>query len=131
MTNKKPCLDTFIKEYVLTGCTNARQSAIKAGYSERTADQQGSRLLKNVKVRTAIEEHKKASLKLFVKSKDEKLKMLQDIANACMIADDEKGMVNAQAAISAIKEHNAMQGDNAPIETSNTLNVVQTDDEAW
>ena len=53
----KPSLDTFIKEYILLGCKNAKQAAIKAGYSEKTADQQGSRLLKNVKVISAIKEH--------------------------------------------------------------------------
>ena len=38
----------------------------------------------------------------------------------CSLADDEKGMVNANAVIAAIKEHNLMQGDNAPIEQTNT-----------
>tara|TARA_R110002012_G_scaffold173532_2_gene338278 strand:+ start:1227 stop:1634 length:408 start_codon:yes stop_codon:yes gene_type:complete len=131
MTAKKPSVDDFIKEYILTGCKNGTKAAISAGYSEKTADQQASRLLKNVKVRTAIEEYKKADLKLFIKTKEQKLKMLEDIAKACMLIDDEKGMVNAQAAISAIKEHNVMQGDNAPTLVDNTHKIITADDQEW
>jgi phage terminase small subunit len=42
----------FVEEYLVD--LNATQAAIRAGYSERTADQQGSRLLKKVKVREEI-----------------------------------------------------------------------------
>ena len=122
-TSKKPSVDKFIKEYILTGCNNGTQAAINAGYSEKTADQQASRLLKNVKVRTAIKELKKEDLKLFIKTKEQKLILLESIVEACMKKDDEKGMVNAPSAIAAIKEHNIMQGDNAPILTEGTIKV--------
>ena len=121
--SKKPSVDEFIKEYILTGCNNGTQAAINAGYSEKTADQQASRLLKNVKVRTAIKELKKEDLKLFIKTKEQKLILLESIVEACMKKDDEKGMVNAPSAIAAIKEHNIMQGDNAPILTEGTIKV--------
>lgn len=42
----------FVDEYIKS--LNATQSAIKAGYSERTAGAIGSRLLKDVKISTAI-----------------------------------------------------------------------------
>ena len=42
----------FVQEYMKTN--NVRQSAIKAGYSPRTASVQGSRLLSNVKVSAYI-----------------------------------------------------------------------------
>jgi phage terminase small subunit len=42
----------FVREYVKDW--NATQAAIRAGYSERTADEQGSRLLANPRVRSAI-----------------------------------------------------------------------------
>ena len=131
MANKKPSVDDFIKEFILTGCKDGTIACVNAGYSKKTAPQQASRLLKNVKVQQAIRDYKKLDLKLFIKTKEQKLQMLEDIAKACMLSDDEKGMVNARAAISAIKEHNLMQGDNAPIETNNTLNVIQTDDSQW
>lgn len=43
----------FIDEYLID--FNATQAAIRAGYSEDTAKQQGSRLLTNVDVRAAID----------------------------------------------------------------------------
>ena len=44
----------FVEEYLID--LNATQAAIRAGYSAKTADQQGSRLLANVKVQQAIAE---------------------------------------------------------------------------
>lgn len=44
----------FVSEYLVD--LNATQAAIRAGYSEKTADVQGSRLLGNVKVADAIAE---------------------------------------------------------------------------
>lgn len=44
----------FVEEYLID--LNATQAAIRAGYSVKTADQQGSRMLTNVKVRQAIAE---------------------------------------------------------------------------
>lgn len=44
----------FVEEYLID--LNATQAAIRAGYSAKTADQQGSRMLANVKVQQAISE---------------------------------------------------------------------------
>ena len=44
--------DIFVEEYLID--LNATQAAIRAGYSVKTAEQQGSRLLSNVKVQTKI-----------------------------------------------------------------------------
>ena len=44
----------FVDEYLID--LNATQAAIRAGYSAKTADQQGSRLLANVKVKQAVAE---------------------------------------------------------------------------
>ena len=41
----------FVEEYLID--LNARQAAIRAGYSPKTAQEQASRLLANVKVQTA------------------------------------------------------------------------------
>jgi phage terminase small subunit len=48
-----PKQERFVQEYLID--LNATQAAIRAGYSERTANEQGSRLLTNVSVRSAIE----------------------------------------------------------------------------
>ena len=76
-----------------------------------------------------IQNQKKLTTKLFIKTKEQKLEMLEKIAKACMVTDSEKGMLNSAAAIAAIKEHNAMQGDNAPLKTENT-NIEMTH-EQW
>ena len=47
-----PKQQRFVEEYILD--LNCKQAAIRAGYSERTAEQQGSRLLSNVKVAKTI-----------------------------------------------------------------------------
>nr|WP_278388419.1 terminase small subunit [Brucella intermedia] len=47
-----PKQERFVAEYLID--LNATQAAIRAGYSEKTAQQQGSRLLLNVKVQEAI-----------------------------------------------------------------------------
>ena len=49
MTKKQ---NRFVEEYLID--LNATQAAIRAGYSVRTADQQASRMLTNVKVQEAI-----------------------------------------------------------------------------
>lgn len=46
----------FIAEYLK--CWNASEAARRAGYSEATANEQGSRLLANVSVSAEIERHK-------------------------------------------------------------------------
>ena len=121
--DKKPSKDDFAKEYILTGCKYGRQAAINAGYSEKTADQAASRLLKDVKVCALIDKYKKASTKKFIWTKEEKLLKLEDIVNNCIDKNDESKMNNPTAAIAALKEHNLMQGDNAPTVTENTHTV--------
>jgi phage terminase small subunit len=44
----------FVDEYPID--VNAKAAAIRAGYSPKTAQEQGSRLLSNVKIRQAIDE---------------------------------------------------------------------------
>lgn len=44
----------FVREYLID--LNATQAAIRCGYSAKTAEQQGSRLLRNAQVKDAIEQ---------------------------------------------------------------------------
>ena len=122
--------DAFVKEYLLNGF-NATQAAVKAGYSEHTAYSIGNENLSKPEIKSAIEKHQKKADESFVKSKQDKLKILEEVMKACKFKDDEKGMLNANAVIAAIKEHNIMQGDNAPTETVNTHNITKADDEQW
>jgi len=58
--NSYPCLNerqsSFVSEYLKTG--NASESAIRAGYSKKTAYSIGQRLLKKVEIRKTIENHR-------------------------------------------------------------------------
>lgn len=54
MTNLTPKQERFVAEYLID--LNATQAAIRAGYSAKTAQEQGSRLLSNAMVGAAIAE---------------------------------------------------------------------------
>ena len=49
-----PKQERFVQEYLVD--MNATQAAIRAGYSAHTAEQQGSRLCRNVQVAAAIQD---------------------------------------------------------------------------
>jgi phage terminase small subunit len=51
-----PKQEAFVREYLID--LNATQAAMRAGYSAKTANEQGARLLANVSVRSAIEQAK-------------------------------------------------------------------------
>ena len=53
-----PKAERFVQEYLID--LNATQAAIRAGYSAKTANEQASRLLTNVSVRSAVEAAQKA-----------------------------------------------------------------------
>ncbi len=56
MRDLAPKQARFVEEYLVD--LNATQAAIRAGYSQRTANEQGARLLANVSVRSLISEAK-------------------------------------------------------------------------
>lgn len=122
MTNLKLTTkqDKFVKAYLLNG-GNATQAAIDAGYKEVNAKQIGSENLTKLDIKAAIDAHQKKADKAFIWSKEKKLAILESIVEAATKEDPEKGMINMPSAIAAIKEHNLMQGDNAPTITESTV----------
>lgn len=114
--------DKFVKAYLLNN-GNATQAAITAGYSEKTAQQVGSENLLKLVIKEAIDLHQKKSTEFFAWTKAKKLEVLEKIMKCAVTEDSEKGMINMPSAIAAMKEHNLMQGDNAPIETNTNLKV--------
>ncbi|WGO82305.1 terminase small subunit [Arsenophonus apicola] len=74
LTNKQ---EAFCREYLID--LNATQAAIRAGYSEKTAHEQASRLLANVKVEKRIQELMKARKNRLNIDADYVLKRLVDI----------------------------------------------------
>jgi len=67
----------FYKEYIVDA--NATQSAIRAGYSEKTAYSQGQRLLKNVEGQKYLEELMAEKESKLIASQDEVLKYLTSV----------------------------------------------------
>jgi phage terminase small subunit len=77
--------EAFIREYMVD--LNATQAAIRAGYSEKTATEQGSRLLTNVKVLARIEELKNKRAEKLEVDAEWVLKRLMQISDRCMTAE--------------------------------------------
>jgi phage terminase small subunit len=75
-----PKQQRFVEEYLID--LNATQAAIRAGYSDKTACEQGSRLLTNVKVSKAIAEAQKKLSELAEITQDMVLKRWWAIATA-------------------------------------------------
>lgn len=116
--------DAFVKAYLLNG-GNATQAAISAGYSEKTAKVIGSENLSKPNISKAIKAHQRITDEAFIMTKLNKLKVLEKIIDES-IRIDEKGILNATAAIAAIKAHNEMQGDNAPTKATSDIKVFQS-----
>lgn len=81
----KDRIERFAVEYAKT--LNVSQSAIAAGYSEKTAASQGSRLLKNVKVISRVREIQQEMLDRLPISIYFVIKGYIDVYNRCMQAE--------------------------------------------
>lgn len=73
----------FVKEYLTD--LNATQAAIRAGYSRKTAESQGSRLLRNAKVAAAVQEGVKAREERVDLTADYVLGSLKEVVQRCMV----------------------------------------------
>lgn len=69
----------FATEYIKTA--NATQAALKAGYSENSARQQGSRLLSNANVSQYIQQHMEQKNNNTIATADEVLQYLTRVMN--------------------------------------------------
>ena len=103
----------FIDEYLID--QNATRAAVAAGYSEKTARSQGSRLLTNADIQQAIQVRQtEISTELNITARDKRRK-LWEIAQFCSEVvgsdDGEAYMRNPRAATAAIAELNKMDGE--------------------
>ena len=76
----------FVEEYLVD--LNATQAAIRAGYSARTANEQGARLSANVSVSSAIQAALEARAKEIGRTARDVLKDIQDVTRAARDAGD-------------------------------------------
>lgn len=138
MLNEKH--EIFICEYLVD--LNATQAAIRAGYSEKTAGAQASRLLKNVNISRAIEEALAKRAEKIELTADWVLENLKNVAIRCQQAEkvlewdhQEKQMVEtgeyqfdsagANRALELIGKHLGMFRDKIDIKLTN--DVAETD----
>ena len=101
--------ERFVQEFLVD--LNATQAAIRAGYSEKTADSAGPRLLRNVRVRAAIESGKKALMERVGVSQEHVIKKLWAVHDASMITSKDGGFANPAAAnrsLELIGKHGGM-----------------------
>lgn len=106
-----PKQQRFVEEYLVD--LNARQAAIRAGYSAHTAQEQGSRLLSNVKVRAQVERARLAvseKTELTVLSVSNRLLMIADKAEKLESAP---GLSVARAALMDAAKLNGLVVDTA------------------
>lgn len=77
--------ELFCQEYIID--LNAKQSAVRAGYSEKSAQEQGSRLLSYAKVQDRIQELKKNRLDRLNISQDYVISTIVDTIERCKQAE--------------------------------------------
>jgi phage terminase small subunit len=88
----------FVAEYLANGL-NATQAAISAGYSEKTANEQGSRLLANVSVSAAIKVRTKEIMQRLEVTAD---LVVQEIAKMAFF--DPRKLFNSDGSLKLISE---------------------------
>jgi phage terminase small subunit len=89
-----PKQEQFVREYLID--LNATQAAVRAGYSAKTAEQQGSRLLSNVKVSMAVQAAMDARSERTAITSDYVLDGIRTVTERCASAGEEG---NPQAAL--------------------------------
>lgn len=80
-----PKQQAFIDEYLID--RNGKQAAIRTGYSPKTAEQQASRLLSNVKVKAALEKALESFQKRRQETLDDILNELDENRKAALLAE--------------------------------------------
>ena len=80
--NLTPKQQRFVEEYLID--LNATQAAIRAGYSGKTANEQGSRLLANVSISEAIAEAQNKRAERTEITQDYVLTNIQKVIERCM-----------------------------------------------
>lgn len=88
MAKLTPKQKVFVAEYLKD--LNATQAAIRAGYSERTAQEQSSRLLSNVIVKAAVEEAMQRREKRTEITQDYVLGGIKNLTERCIQEKDGK-----------------------------------------
>lgn len=111
----------FVAAYLDNG-GNATQAAISAGYSPKTADQQGSRLLKDVKIKASISKKAASVLSKFELSIERTLREIARVAYS-----DPRRFYNPNGSMKPIHE---LDDDTAAAIASVEVDVLRRDGES-
>lgn len=95
-----PKQERFVAEFTIDG--NATQAAIRSGYSAKTAEQQGCRLLRNVQVAAAIAERQQAHLEAIDLTAE---RVLKELARLAFV--DGRRLYNADGTVKPIQDLDA------------------------
>ena len=87
----------FVDEYIVD--LNATRAAIRAGYSPKTAESQGARLLRNAKVQEAVRNAKQSRQERTRVTADQTVREIARIAFA-----DPRGLVNEKGGAKSLHE---------------------------
>ena len=113
----------FVKEYLID--LNATQAAIRAGYSKKTANRIGARLLSNVVIQQAIQEAMRKREQDTGITAERVLKEIATIAFASV--DDKLSYRDKIKALELLGKHQALFVDR--VEHSGEVNIVVDVDE--
>ena len=108
----------FADEYVRTA--NATQSAIYAGYKEKSAESQGSTLLRNPKVKTYIDKRLDELKKKSIAEQDEILQYLTSVMRG-EVTDQENITVPLGDYVSEVQQHERRSDTNARTKAAELL----------
>jgi len=118
--------DSFCMAYHQNG-NNATLAAKTAGYSAKTARQQGQRLLSNVYIKEKLKELQNEAVKKFDLSLDARYEMLNTIFEAglesYMDAQGNQRRENLAASLGSVKELNLMLGTTSEEDKAPPLNI--------
>lgn len=111
----------FAQEYVID--FNGKQAAIRAGYSEKTAEAQASRLLRNVKVRSEIERLLEDPIG---KRNETRERVLAELEHLAYSTDDDDAKRDKIRALELLLKMHGLLTDRVDVSGGLSLEVKQT-----
>lgn len=127
MTAHTPKQRTFIDEYLID--LNATQAAKRAGYSAKTASEQGARLLANVKVRQAIDQALNARASNTDRQARDVLKDVQELAQTAkaqyMAQPDNHNLLNVALKALELESRHMGIANNVSVQVSNGAGLMR------
>ena len=117
LTNKQ---EKFCDEYMID--LNATQAAMRAGYSNKTANEQGAQLLAKLSIKARIQE---LSNKIAVKTEITQEEVIESLKTARTGAEEAKQFSAAIRATELLGKHLGMFTDRIKVDNELTIHVIK------